>query len=109
MKILREDIYAKFLEHIKNGDRVVIVSASMRCWLEPFATKHKVELLCTELAFKDGKFTGHFATPNCHGEEKLRRVKAHLNLDNFQKIYTYGDSSGDDAILAIADVGVRVK
>lgn len=107
--IIRENIYEKFLQHIKNGDRVIIVSASMRCWLEPFATKHKVELLCTELAFEDKKFTGHFKTKNCHGEEKLLRVKAHLNLDDYDKIYTYGDSSGDDAILAIADVKVRVK
>ncbi|HIP19994.1 MAG TPA: haloacid dehalogenase-like hydrolase [Sulfurimonas sp.] len=107
--ITREHIYEKFQEHIKNGDRVLIVSASLRSWLEPWANKHKVELLCTELAFKDGKFTGHFKTKNCHGQEKLRRVQAHLNLDDYDKIYTYGDSGGDDAILAIADVKVRVK
>ena len=107
--IIREEIYDKFLAHIENGDRVLIVSASMKCWLEPFATKHKVELLCTELKFKDAKFTGEFATKNCHGEEKLTRVQAYLNLDDYEKIYTYGDSSGDDAILAIADVEVKVK
>lgn len=107
--ILREDIYEKFLEHIESKHRVIIVSASMKCWLEPFATKHKVELLSTELAFKNGLFTGDFATKNCHGEEKLRRVKEHLNLDEFDKIYTYGDSSGDDSILAVADVKVKVK
>jgi len=106
--ILRENIYEKFLEHIKNGDKVILVSASMRCWLSPWAQKHKVELLCTELAFKEKTFTGHFATINCHGEEKLRRVQAHINLDDYEKIYTYGDSSGDDAILAIADVQVKV-
>ncbi|MEA2074091.1 MAG: HAD family hydrolase [Campylobacterota bacterium] len=106
--ILREDIYEKFLEHIRNGDKVLIVSASMRCWLLPFATKHDVELLSTELAFKEKSFTGHFATKNCHGEEKLRRVKAHLNLDDYEHITTYGDSSGDDAILRVADVKVRL-
>ena len=106
--ILRENIYAKFLEHIKNGDRVLIVSASMRCWLHPWANRHKVDLLCTELAFKDKKFTGHFATKNCHGEEKLTRVKQHLNLNEYEKIYTYGDSSGDNYILEIADVKVKI-
>jgi len=106
--IAREEIYEKFLEHIKNGDRVIIVSASMKCWLQPFATKHKVELLCTELEFKDKKFTGEFATPNCHGEEKLNRVKAHLNLDDYEKIYTYGDSSGDEAIFRVADIKVKI-
>lgn len=107
--IIREDIYEKFLQHIQDGDKVLIVSASIRSWLQPWADKHKVELLCTELAFKDKTFTGHFATINCHGKEKLRRVQAHLNLDDYEKIYTYGDSSGDDAILAIADVKVIVK
>lgn len=106
--ILRENIYAKFLKHIKEGDRVLIVSASMRCWLLPFATKHNVELLSTELAFKEKKFTGDFATKNCHGEEKLRRVKAHLNLDEYKQITTYGDSSGDDAILRVANVKVKI-
>jgi HAD superfamily hydrolase (TIGR01490 family) len=106
--ILRENIYEKFLEHIKNGDKVILVSASMRCWLSPWAQKHKVELLCTELAFKEKIFTGHFATINCHGKEKLRRVQEYINLDDYEKIYTYGDSSGDDAILAIADVKVKV-
>ncbi|SFV69645.1 Phosphoserine phosphatase [hydrothermal vent metagenome] len=107
--ILRQNIYEKFLAHIKNGDKVLLVSASMRCWLSPWAQKHKVELLCTELAFENKMFTGHFATINCHGKEKLRRVQAHLNLNDYEKIYTYGDSSGDDAILAIADVKVIVK
>jgi len=107
--ILRQNIYEKFLQHIKDGDKVLLVSASIKCWLSPWAQKHKVELLCTELAFEDKIFTGHFKTKNCHGEEKLTRVQAHLNLDNYDKIYTYGDSSGDNAILAVADVKIRVK
>ena len=106
--IVRENIYAKFLEHIENGDKVIIVSASMRCWLHPWADKHKVDLLSTELAFKDKKFTGRFATKNCHGQEKLNRVQRHINLDDYETITTYGDSSGDNEILAIADVKVKI-
>ena len=107
--ILRDDIYKKFLSHIREGDRVIIVSASMKCWLEPWATRHKVELLCTELEFIDGEFSGHFSSKNCHGDEKLRRVKEILSLDDYEEIFTYGDSSGDDAILAIADHKIKVK
>ena len=102
-KIMREDIYDKFQEHIKNGDRVLIVSASMRCWLLPFAEKHNVELLSTELEFVNGVFSGHFSTKNCHGEEKLRRIKRHLNLDDYEEIYAYGDSSGDNEMLSVAN------
>ena len=102
-EILRKEIYEKFLAHIERGDRVIIVSASMKCWLEDFAAKHKVELIATELLFKKSIFHGEFATKNCHGQEKLKRVKDVLSLDDYEEIYTYGDSSGDDAILAIAD------
>jgi phosphatidylglycerophosphatase C len=106
--IIRENIYQKFLEHINNGDRVVLVSASMKCWLKPWSDKHSVELLSTELEFKDGKFSGHFKTKNCHGLEKLNRVKELLNLEDYEEIFTYGDSSGDDYILEIADHKTRV-
>ena len=106
--ILREEIYKKFLKHIEDGDRVLLVSASMRCWLEPWAIKHNVDLLCTKLAFKDGKFSGYFATKNCHGEEKLIRIKKHLNLSDYTEIYAYGDSSGDDAMLAIANIKIKI-
>jgi len=106
--IIRENIYQKFLEHIKNGDRVVIVSASMQCWLKPWSDKHHVELLSTELEFKDGKFSGHFKTKNCYGKEKLNRVKEYLKLEDYEEIFTYGDSSGDDYILEIADHKIRV-
>lgn len=106
--ILRETIYARFQEHKKNNDRIIVVSASMKCWLEPWTQKENVELLSTELEFVDGIFSGYFKTKNCHGEEKLRRVKEILNLNDFEKIYAYGDSSGDDAILEIADESIRI-
>lgn len=106
--MLRENIYEKFKKHIENGDRVIVVSASMKCWLQPWTTKQNVELLSTELEFVDGKFSGRFLGKNCHGKEKLERVKKHLNLDEYEEIYTYGDSSGDDYILGIADHKIRV-
>jgi len=106
--ILRKPIYEKFLQHIENGDRVIIVSASMRCWLEDWAKKHNVELLSTQLEFKNKKVTGKFFTKNCHGEEKVNRIKKHLLLDDYDTIYAYGDSSGDDAMLKIAHHKTRV-
>ena len=107
-KILRDEIYGKFLEHIKNGDRVVVVSASFRCWLEPWAKKQNVELLCTELEFIDEKLTGKFLTQNCHGEEKATRIKRLLSLEDYETIYAYGDSSGDDAMLELAHKSLKI-
>ena len=103
-KIQRQDAYEIFLKHIKDGDRVLIVSASMKSWLEPWCQKHEVELLSTELAFEDGKFNGNFATKNCHGIEKVNRINSHLNIEDYEIIHAYGDSSGDIEMLELADI-----
>jgi len=106
--ILRANIYKKFQEHKRNGDRVIIVSASMRCWLQPWTNKENVELLSTELEFIDSHFSGYFKTKNCHGEEKLLRVKELVNLQDYELVYAYGDSSGDKFILEAADVKIKL-
>lgn len=107
-KILNDDVYKVFKNHIIQGHRVIVVSASMKCWLEPWCEKEGVELLSTQLSFIKGKFSGNFLTKNCHGIEKLNRVKELLSLDDYEEIYTYGDSNGDDEILSIADHKYKV-
>jgi len=105
--ILREDRFKILQEHKQNGDRVIIVSASLQSWLQPWCDKNKIELLCTQIEFIDGKVTGKFSTPNCHGFEKVNRIKEFLDLDIYETIYAYGDSSGDVQMLDIADYGVH--
>jgi HAD superfamily hydrolase (TIGR01490 family) len=101
--IMREDRMKLLNEHKNNGDRVVIVSASMQSWIQPWCDKNDIELLSTQLEFKDGKFTGKFATPNCHGTEKENRIRELLHVQDYETIYAYGDSSGDTQMLAMAD------
>ncbi|MBE0515052.1 HAD family hydrolase [Sulfurimonas sp.] len=100
--MLNKERFKLLREHQAKGDRVVIVSASMRCWLQPWCDKEGVELLCTHLKFEEGTFCGKFLTPNCHGIEKANRIKAHLNLQEYETIHAYGDSSGDKEMLALA-------
>ncbi|HIP44039.1 MAG TPA: HAD-IB family hydrolase [Sulfurospirillum arcachonense] len=106
-KIILKDRFALLKQHKKNGDRVLIVSASMRSWMEPWCKKHDIELLSTELEFINSKVTGRFSTPNCYNEEKVNRIKKHLHVEEYKKIYAYGDSVGDDAMLALADEATR--
>lgn len=94
-------------KHQANGDRVVIVSASMECWLKPWCQREEIELLSTRLKFEDGAFSGSFATKNCHGAEKARRIQEHLDIKQYETIYAYGDSSGDKEMLALAHKSVR--
>ncbi|QOY52965.1 HAD-IB family hydrolase [Candidatus Sulfurimonas baltica] len=94
-------------KHQANGDRVIIVSASIMCWLQPWCDKNGIELLSTQLEFINGLFTGKFLTPNCHGIEKENRIKKHLNLKDYEKICAFGDSSGDTQMLALADEATK--
>jgi HAD superfamily hydrolase (TIGR01490 family) len=91
--------------HKKRRDRVVVISASLENWLKPWADSMKLELICTEMEYKDGKFSGRFATPNCNGQEKVNRIKSYLDLKQYKPVFAYGNSAGDKPMLAMADHG----
>jgi HAD superfamily hydrolase (TIGR01490 family) len=102
-KIVRTRALKKIVWHQEEGHHVVVVSASMKCWLEPWCNKYDLTLISTQMEMKDGIVTGKFLTKNCHGAEKVNRIKEQYNLNSFQLIYAYGDSSGDRELLALAD------
>jgi phosphatidylglycerophosphatase C len=55
----------------------------------------------------NGVYTGKMATPNCHGQEKVRRLQAWLDKtygpQNTPALHAYGDTSGDKPMLCMAD------
>jgi phosphatidylglycerophosphatase C len=48
------------------------------------------------------KITGKIDGVNCNHAEKTARIKAAYNLAEYGEIYGYGDSSGDNEMLALA-------
>jgi phosphatidylglycerophosphatase C len=69
------------------------------------------QVIATELLFDDvGICTGELAGGNCRGEEKARRLKNHLDesFATWELCWAYGDSSGDTAMLAMAENSVNV-
>ncbi len=88
--------------HREQGHRIIVVSASMESWLQAWCKRNRFELIATRLEFANGIVTGGFATRNCHGREKVRRLEAVLDLSSFDTIYAYGDSNGDRELLEIA-------
>jgi phosphatidylglycerophosphatase C len=98
-------IRPKALQEIKklqeNGAEVVIVSASAENWLKEWCRGLGVQLLATRLELKNDKITGRIDGRNCHGEEKVARIKATYNLADYREIYCYGDTSGDKPMLAL--------
>ena len=101
--ILRPQAMEKIKWHQQEGHKVVIVSASIECWLRPWCEEHNLELLGTKLAYKDGIFIGKFLSKNCYGIEKEKRIKEIYTLEDYEYIYAYGDSAGDKELLALAN------
>lgn len=105
--ILRRDIMAKMERHIADGHRVYIISASIPEWIAPWAAAHGIDsdhVIGTEIETDAaGRLTGRFATPNCNGPEKVRRLLAvEPDLRN-RSVYAYGNSTGDRAMLALGN------
>jgi phosphatidylglycerophosphatase C len=102
--ILRPKALEKLQWHRSQGHRILIVSASLEVWLKPWCTEINVELIATKMECENGLVTGEFGSKNCHGQEKVNRIKAVLEIAQYTSIYAYGDSTGDTEMLALADI-----
>lgn len=89
--------------HQKENRSIWIVSASPELWIKDWATKHNIQLIGTKLEIRNNLITGKLKDNNCYGPEKAVRIKKAINLDDFNFIEAYGDSSGDKEMLALAD------
>lgn len=97
--------------HVAQGHSVYIVSASMAEWIGPWAAENGVERVigtCPEVDV-EGRLTGRFASPNCHGVEKVKRLLEYEPCRESYCLYAYGDSGGDKAMLEFADCGTKRK
>jgi len=99
---------AQLLRHQRAGHRCVIVTASTSCYMNLVGNALGVDtVLCTEMEVTDGRYTGRLATPNCHGEEKARRLRAWLTAeygDTALELHAYGDTKGDWPLLRLAQL-----
>jgi len=102
--IIRQKAIEKSQWHLKQGHRVVIISASIRNWIEPWAKQHGfTDVIGTEVELDDERLTGKFAGKNCHGPEKVTRLLAHFPERQDYELYAYGDSQGDLEMMKFAD------
>jgi len=101
--MLRPKAMQKIAWHKELGHKVIVVSASIECWIRPWCEQNGLDLIATKIEIKDGIITGKFLTKNCYGIEKANRVKEVYNLDDYDYIYAYGDSRGDKELLGLAD------
>ena len=86
---------------LNEGSEVLIISASIDNWVQPFFAGVKV--LVTQIEVVDGKLTGRFLTKNCYGEEKVNRLKTLYPNRQDYHLTAFGDSRGDKELLTYAD------
>lgn len=104
-RYLKSEVLRRLAWHQSQGHRCVLVSASLEFYLIPWAIRHGFEaVLASRLEITPaGHVTGRLAGLNCWGPEKERRLLAYLNTTKYDQLYVYGDSRGDQEILALAD------
>lgn len=100
--ILRKKALDRIAWHKSQNHKIVIVSASIDCWLRPWSEKEGFDLIATKIEIQNEKLTGKMSTKNCHGQEKVNRIKDSYDLSSYDYIYSYGDSIGDKQMLEIA-------
>ena len=109
-RLLRPDALETWRRWGAQGARRVIVTASPELTVAPFARDLGAEaLIGTRLEFdSDDRLTGAFVGANCRAEEKVVRLQAMFGPD-VRLQAAYGDTSGDTAMLALAEEpGYRV-
>ena len=105
--LLRPETVRLLQQALSEGAEVLVVSASIDNWVQPFFPT--VTVLGTQIEVIDGRLTGRFLTPNCYGQEKVRRILALHPERSAYRLTAYGDSRGDRELLAFADEAHRVS
>jgi HAD superfamily phosphoserine phosphatase-like hydrolase len=92
-------------EAVAEGSDVVIVSASIINWVEPFFSDYggAVKVEGTKIDVRNDIVTGKFLTKNCYGEEKVKRISRRYPNRKSYYLIAFGDSKGDRRMLDYAD------
>jgi len=101
---IKHKAFEKCEWHRHKGHQIVIISASIRNWIEPWATNNGFQkVIATEVELDNEILTGRFSGKNCHGAEKVTRLLSHFPERNNYYLYVYGDSRGDIEMMKFAD------
>jgi phosphatidylglycerophosphatase C len=104
-RYIKPEALARLRWHQQQGHRCVLISASVECYLLPWAKRYGFDEVITSCLEIDEEecVTGHLIGLNCWGEEKCKQLKEKLGPKSHYQLYAYGDSRGDRELLALAD------
>jgi phosphatidylglycerophosphatase C len=113
-RLLEQGVFAKAMaqiaEHKRNGDVLVLMSASPDLYV-PAIAQHLgfAVTTCTGVRWKGDRFDGRLTTANCRGEEKVRRFGELRARHAGLRTAAYGNADSDVDHLRLADRGVLVN
>lgn len=110
---INKDMTSRINEHLDKGDHVIILSGTLKPFLETFVQflNIKVEVIGTTLILDyNGICTGEIGRLN-HGSEKIDNLKHWIEENNAagEMIWAYADSESDLPLLEFADKAVVVN
>lgn len=82
---------------------MVVVSASLDVYLEPWCKSMGVDVICTQVEARSGHLTGKYVDGDCCGEAKATRIRRRYALSDYATVYAYGDTEEDRHMLEMAD------
>jgi phosphatidylglycerophosphatase C len=100
--LVRPEALDRIEWHKQRGDRVVVVSAALDVYIQPWCEAVGVEAVCTRLEVRNDRVTGKYVDGDCCGSEKARRVRERYRTTDYSDIYSYGDTDEDREILEMA-------
>ncbi|MDA0149797.1 HAD family hydrolase [Vibrio sp. LaRot3] len=102
-QVIRPNALERLQWHQQQGDDIYVVSASLSPYLQIWCKQHGVNLLCSKLEQKDQRYTGRYVHGDCSLENKVKAIHRAVNLDDYKRIYAYGDTYEDRPMLGLAD------
>lgn len=112
-KFLRKDTLKTIKQYLKEDFDLIIISASIDNWIQPWAYRNKINIvLATKVEVdSNGLLTGKFCSANCRGKEKVNRLLDIFPNREEYRLIAYGDSLGDKELINFADEGYwrRIK
>ncbi len=101
-RLIKKTAMQRLNWHLEQGHYCILATAAYNIYVDYWGKNNGFnQIVSTQIDFDhQGKATGTLRGKSCNGPEKLRRVLE--CIDNPQKLYAYGDSSGDREILNYA-------
>ncbi|MEQ8033673.1 HAD family hydrolase [Xanthomonas sp. WHRI 6106] len=99
--VLRAEMMQRIDWHQAQGHEVVLVSASLDLYLQPWCAQHGLSLICNRLEHHGGRLSGRYAQGDC-GPHKAAQIRARYDLSHYACVHAYGDSREDKPMLALA-------